>query len=693
MTCEHMPPMARDLRPFFDPRSVAVVGASDDPAKWGNWLGRGALRGEHRRPVYLVNRNGGTVLDRPAYRSIAELPAAPELVVVSVPPAAFEQAVDDALQAGARALIGITAGLGELGGEGEARQRALVARVREAGAMLLGPNCLGVFDASSDLGIASNEFPEGSIGLVSQSGNLALELGMLARPAGLGFSRFASIGNQADVDLAELVTAFAGHAPTEVIAVYAEDFRDGRAFVDAAASAGKPVVLLTVGASEASARAALSHTGALVSSAAVVEAAARAAGVHLVHTPHEMIDRVQALVRARPLRGARIAVVADGGGHGAIACDVATAAGLELPRLSDELSAVLAGQLPHTAATRNPVDLAGGGEQDFMSYAKVARALLESDEVDGVLLTGYFGGYSQYSEEFSGSEVDVARAITAAVADTGRPMVAQSMYHDTPTTLALRAGGVPVYPSIEAAAGALAGLRSRPEAAGAPPLPPRESGAIEPGYFGSRALLADAGITFVPARRVRTAAEAEAAAAELGYPVVVKAVDALHKSDGGGVLVGIADAAALRSALEGLIGRLAPTELSVERMAPIHDGIELIVGARRDPRFGPVAMVGLGGIHAEVFGDVAVDLAPIGPATAERLLRSLRGAPLLLGSRGRAALDIAAAATVAARLSHLAAARPDVAEIEINPLLVTPTGAVALDARVIRHEEGDADAH
>jgi acetate---CoA ligase (ADP-forming) len=678
--------MARDLRPLFDPRSVAVVGASDDPAKWGNWLGRGALKGEHRRPVYLVNRNGGSVLGRTAYTSLGELPDAPELVVVAVPAAAFEQTVDDALTAGARALIGITAGLGELGEEAEARQEALVRRVRDAGAVLLGPNCLGVFDAGSDLGIASNEFPPGTIGLVSQSGNLALELGILARQADLGFSRFASIGNQADVDLAELIASFSEHPATGVIAVYAEDFRDGRAFVDAAAAASKPVVLLTVGASEASARAARSHTGALVSSSAVVEAAARAAGIHLVHTPHEMVDLMQALVRARPLRGPRVAVLGDGGGHGAIACDVAVAAGLEVPRLSDELSAVLAGRLPHTAATRNPVDLAGGGEQDFMSYANVTRALLESDEVDGVLMTGYFGGYSQYSDEFAEAEVSVARSIVAAVAETGRPVVGQSMYHDTPTSVALREGGVPVYPSIESAALAMAGLRARPEPPGAPRLPARQTEPIAPGYFGSRALLAAAGVPFEPAMRVRTVVEAEAAAAELGYPVVVKAVDALHKSDAGGVLVGIADAAALRSAVEGLMTRLAPRELSVERMAPIHEGVELIVGARSDPRFGPVAMIGLGGIHAEVFKDVAVDLAPVDHAAAERLLRSLRGAPLLLGSRGRPALDIGAAATVAARLSHLAAARPDVAEIEINPLLVTPTGAVALDARVIPTE-------
>jgi acyl-CoA synthetase (NDP forming) len=684
--------MARDLRPLFDPRSVAVVGASDDPAKWGNWLGRGALRGEHRRPVYLVNRNGGTVLGRGAYRSLSELPDAPELVVVSVPASAFEQTVDEALAAGARALIGITAGLGERSDEAGARERELVGRVRAAGAVLLGPNCLGVYDAASDLGLASNEFPAGSIGLASQSGNLALELGILAREAQLGFSRFASIGNQADVDLAELVAAFGEHPQTQAIAVYAEDFRDGRAFVDAAAAAGKPVVLLTVGASEASARAARSHTGALVSDGAVVAAAARAAGVHVVKTPHQMVDLINALVRAHPLRGDRVAVVGDGGGHGAVACDVATAAGLELPRLSDALSDALAAHLPNTAATRNPVDLAGGGEQDFYSYAKVARTLLESGEVDGVLLTGYFGGYAEYSEDFATLEGNVARAITAAVSETGRPMVAHSMHADSPTAEALREGGVPVYTAIEAAAGALAGLRMRPPPLGAPPLPQPATGPVEPGYFGSRALLEAAGVAFAPAVPVTGPEDALAAAGDLGYPVVVKAVDALHKSDAGGVIVGIADPAALVAAVHGLIDRLEPDVISVERMAPLHEGVELIVGARTDPRFGPVAMVGLGGIHAEVFGDVAVDLAPLDPPAAERMLRSLRGAPLLVGVRGRSPLDVAAAARAAAALSQVAAARPDVAEIEINPLLVTPSGATALDARVIVREKGEDDA-
>ena len=384
--------------------------------------------------------------------------------------------------------------------------------------MLLGPNCLGVFDATSDLGLASNEFPPGSIGLISQSGNLALELGILARAADMGFSRFASVGNQADLDLAELVASFAAHEGTELIAVYAEDFSDGRAFVDAAAAASTPVILLTVGRSDASIRAAVSHTGALVSDVSVVEAACRSAGAHLVSTPGEMIDLAQALLRARPLAGPRVAVIGDGGGHGAIACDVAATAGLDLPLLSNELAGRLAASLPHTAATRNPVDLAGGGEQDFFSYARVARAVLESGEIDAVLLTGYFGGYSQYSDEFAGQEADVAREVARAAEESGRPLVAQTMYADSPTAAVLRAGSVPVYSGIESAVAVLAALLPRPPAPGSPELPEQRPLPELDGYFGARALLEAAGIEFVAARSVPAGGDVEAAARRARLP-------------------------------------------------------------------------------------------------------------------------------------------------------------------------------
>jgi len=679
--------VTRDLTPLFDPASVAILGASADPAKWGHWLARGALRGAGRRPVYLINRNGGEILGHPVHRSILDVPERPDLVVVSVPEAAFEQAVDDSLTMGARAIVGITAGLGERGGESLERERALAARVRAAGAVLLGPNCIGVFDSTSDLGLLYEDLPPGEIGLISQSGNLALELGLLAADHGLGFSRFASVGNQADVNLVELVSSYAAHEPTRLIAVYAEDFRDGRGFVDVVAACGKPVVLLTVGRSAAGQRAARSHTGALVSDLAVVEAACRAAGATVVSTPAEMVDLAAALMGPRRSQGRRVAVLGDGGGHGAIASDVAAGHGLELPELSDALSAAIASQLPSTAATRNPVDLAGGGEQDMSSYATVSRSLLASGEIDALLVTGYFGGYSQGHEGLRNGELEAARGIVNAAVASGRPVVVQTMYPRTPTSRVLREGGIPVYRTIESAAAALVAIAPAGVPRGAPAMPLAQNGKLDAGYFGARELLERAGVEFVPAARVQNGDEALAAARRIGYPVVLKALGQLHKSDAGGVVVDITDDRELARAVADIQARLAPPEMSVERMAPLAEGVELIVGARRDPRFGVVAMVGMGGLYAETFRDVAVGLGPLADDQAAELIRSLRGAPLLAGARGRPALDVAAAGRAAAALSRVAAERPDIAEIEVNPLLVTAAGAAGLDARIIPGEE------
>ena len=230
----------RDLRPLFEPRSVAIVGASNDPAKWGRWLARGALRGEHRRSVFLVNRRGGEVLDRPAYPSLSDLPERPELVVLAVPASAFEETVDEALEVGARAIVAISAGLGELGGEAQALEAAVVGRVRAAGAVLLGPNCNGFCDAAAEIELGLDEIPAGPIGFVSQSGNLCYEVAQLAADVGLGLSRVVSIGNQADLDAAAIVESLGTDPHTRVIAAYVEDFRDGRAFARAAAAAGTP---------------------------------------------------------------------------------------------------------------------------------------------------------------------------------------------------------------------------------------------------------------------------------------------------------------------------------------------------------------------------------------------------------------------------------------------------------------------
>ena len=652
--------------------------------------------GEDRRSVYLVNRNGGEILGRTSVRSLADLPEPPELVVIAVPADSFEEAVEAALAAGAKALVVISAGLGEGGAEGRARERAAVERIRAAGARLVGPNCLGLFDAEANLHLSSNHVPSGPIGLISQSGNLALEVGMLAGDVGLGFSRFVSIGNQADVQAAELVEEFLAHDPTRVIAVYCEDFKDGRAFASAAERAvavGKPVVLLAGGATRASARAARSHTGALVSDLAAIDAAAAAAGIERVSTPKELVDVALARLLQPAASGPRVGVVADGGGSTVIAADLAAAAGLELPELGEESVRALEDVLPPTAGTSNPVDLAGAGEYDVFNFARVVDTVLRADEIETVFLTGYFGGYSTYSDDHAAREVEAATAMAEYALGAGKPFVAQTMYFRSAAAAALRAGGIPVYRDLEGALRGIAALVAAGTAqpSGIPQLPEPAAPVSAEGYWEGRSLLEAAGIDFAPARSAERPADALAAAEELGYPVVLKALGQLHKSEAGGVAVGLPDAAALEAALSRM-ATLAPSAYSVERTAPVAEGIELIAGTRRDPRFGPVTLVGMGGLYAEVLADVAVALAPVGSEGAETLIRSLRGAPLLTGERGRPPLDVSAAARAVAALSRVGAEHPEIEELEINPLLVLADGALGLDARIVLRDQGDRDA-
>jgi acetate---CoA ligase (ADP-forming) len=677
--------VTRDLTSLFEPETLAIVGVSADPAKWGYWFARDAALGTHRRRVYLVGRNGGEVHGMPVHRSLRELPEAPELVILSVPADGLEEAVTDSLAAGARALVAIAAGFAELGEEGAARERALVEQVRAAGAALVGPNCLGLYDAAAELQLASSPLQAGPIGFVSQSGNVLLEVGLLLEDFDLGFSRAVSIGNQADVGATELVAALGGHEGTRVIGVYCEDFLDGRAFVEAARTAGKPVVLLTAGRTEAGSRAARSHTGALTSGRDAVEAACRAGGIHLVDTPRALVDAAQALLAPSRPRGPRVAVIGDGGGYGAIASDLLGERGIELPVLSEPTQAMLRDLLPPTAPTANPVDLAGAGEQDVFSFARTTRALLEADDADAVLFTAYFGGYSTLSDEMRDREVAVAQLLAEAAAASGKPLVVHMMYASSPAAHALRAAGVPVYRVIESAVDAVAALIAdgAPVPSALPALPAAALPLTDSSYPAARAALAEAGVPFGAARTVMRTEDALSAAEELGYPVVLKALGLLHKSDAGGIALGLGDERELGAAFDDIAARLGPQSFSLEAAEDVAAGFELLVGARRDARFGPLVAVAAGGIHAETLRDVAVVLAPVDEAGAEELVRSLASAPLLLGNRGRPPLDVAAAARAVSTLSSFAAAHPEIVEVEINPLLVRRVGAVGLDARIV----------
>ena len=682
-------PAAADVRvqeplgTLFDPSSVAIVGASANRQKWGYWLARGALAGRDRRQVYLVNRRGAAVLGSRSWPSLADLPASPELVVVATPPGHVRLEVEQGLDAGARCFVVITTGVGDPASVRD--ELELAELVRSRGARLLGPNCMGVVDHAAVLQLCWGAVPAGQVGLVSQSGNLGLEIGRLLGRAGQGLSRLISLGNQRDIDAAEVLQGLVEHEPTRVIAAYVEDFRDGRRLARALASAraaGKPVLLLTVGRSAASGRAAKSHTGALVSPLEVVDAAVAEAGALRLDTAGELVDAAVALLAPDLQGGSRVAVVADGGGQGALAADAMAAAGLSVPPLSDATASRLRHLLPAMAGVTNPVDLAGAGESDIGSYASVVSALLTAPDANAVVLSGYFGDYATSSPQLAAAESAVAHSIADASADTARPVVVHSMATtETPALRVLRERGIPVFERIEHAAAAIANTArwaalspaEVPQFAIAPP-------AGDGSYQRTRELLAGYGLSFPAAEFVADADSAAAAAAAIGYPVVLKAMGLAHKTEACGVALNLRDEPALRAAFAAMRRRTRSGSFAVEAMVHRPGSVELIMGVRQDSSFGPVAMAGIGGTTAELLADTAVGLAPLTHDRARQMLRSLRQAPLLKGWRGAEPIDIDAAAATLVAISVAGAEHPEYSELEVNPVLAHPGGATALDA-------------
>jgi len=672
------------LAAFRSPSAVAVVGASDDATKWGYWLARGALAGAARRRVYFVNTRGGSVLGQPAFRSLSEIPESPELVTFAVPGRSLPAAVDDALVAGSRGLLAIAADVAD--------ETALAERVRAAGARLIGPNCLGIYDAESELSLAWGRFEPGALAIVSQSGQLGLEIAGLAAKAGLGVSRFVSVGSQIDVSAAEVLADLVDHQRTRVVALYLENFADGPAVlaaIDTLHAVGKRVLLLTVGSSAAGQQAARSHTGSMTSALDVVDAAVRSVGAIRVDTPTRLVAAAQVLALSPPLSGRRTAVLADSGGQAALAADVLTHAGLQVVDFPESVQTRLRSRLPRAALTANPIDLAGAGEQDLTVYGAVVDELAASAAVDAIVLTGYFGSYGHDTALLGPLEITVAKRIGAAAGQYRVPVLVHSMASGTDTLAALRGAGVPTFGDIETTVDALAAaLRlAEPIASSVAALEPvRVSYAAGTGYFAARTALGRAGIPF-PEGNVINAAADLARPAGAG-PYVVKADWLEHKSEQRGVIVNLADADAVRRCLHDMTSRLGPGRYVVESMDTRADVQEIIVAARRDPSFGPTIVIGAGGVLAELLRDTVTTLVPCSREEARRLIERLQCYPLLAGWRGRPGVDIDALVDVAVTLGAILVGSPDLAEIELNPVRVGPRGALAVDALIIPADPG-----
>jgi acyl-CoA synthetase (NDP forming) len=736
------------LGALYDPASVTVVGASDSPAKWGYWLAKGALAGVTRRRVYLVNRRRTPVLGQPTFGSLADLPEPTDLVVVAVPGSEAPSVVTEAVAARARALVVIP----DVGREAESKIRAAL---ETSTARLLGPNCMGIVDHGAGLQLIWGSLPPGRVGLVSQSGNLGLEIGRHLARAGAGVSRFVSLGNQWDIDAADVINDLVDDPTTSVIACYLESLGEEGRLAGAlcrARAARKPVVLLSVGISEASARAARSHTGALVTPRRALEALCEATGAvraasagHLVDTacvlmasgapapsapapsapapsaPAPGVLDAGALDAAEPqaCRRHRVAVVGDSGGQGALAADAFVEEGLEVPELQGTTCARLREVAGVAGAAGNPVDLAGAGEADLENYARVVDVLLGSHEVDSVVLTGYFGDYASDDPTRSEHEAEVAHRIAALVTQHGLPVVVHSMARGTPALDVLRHGGVPVFERIDEAAAALsvaarwwgparawctaskpprAVRRAIPRLAHGPSDLPGSPAPRQLDYVAARALITSYGVQFpsfvvVPCGGDRDEVRDEdlatccarslEAALKIGFPVVIKAMGTTHKSEAGAVALDVPDATALGAVVDRMLRRLRPSALSVEEL--VHDpaGKELLVGVRRDPQLGLITVLGAGGVTAELANDHVMALSPVRPDEVRGFLGRLRLAPLFEGFRGSPALDVTALAPIITALERAMSDNPSLVEIEVNPVLVRPVGAVALDARAV----------
>lgn len=666
------------MRVFSDPSSVAVVGASDDEAKWGYWLARGALDGRARRDVWLVNHKTAVVQGQPAYQGIGHLPHAPELVIVCVPAGCIEGIIDEALACGVRGFLVITAGV--------PHQDRIRSRIREAGAQLIGPNSLGLYDASTELRLAWGHFTPGPLAVISQSGQLGLEIAGLGAQVGLGISRFASVGNQLDVNAADLLDELVDHEQTRLVGLYLESFADGARLIRTLRRlrrAGKHVLVLTTGASESSQQLAKSHTGSMTSAIDTIDAACRAAGAIRVATPSELVDIARYLSVSLPPRGNRVAIISDSGGQGGIAADLAASVGLSTPTLPQKLQSDIADLLPPSASVANPVDLAGAGEMDMSIYAAVSDKLLSAGEVDAVVLSGYFGQYGQDTPSIETSELAVVDHLGSSVRDTGRPLVVHSMSHASTAVDRMWQQNLPAFNRIElviralSAAHALAATPGR-ELPAVEPVDWR----VEPGYWAARQALAGYGVTMPAARLVRCRGELTDISRALRAPYVLKAGWLAHKSEYGGIALGLADLTGLEAAFDTMNARLGPGEYVVEEQDERDDVVEMLIGAQRDRHFGPLISVGGGGTEAELWRDVRTEIAPVDLAAARAMIGRLQAVQLLGGWRGRARVDIESLSAMVVAVSDIIAGNPSIAECELNPVRVGVDGALAVDALI-----------
>jgi len=702
----------QNLDKIFNAKSVAVLGATKIPGTVPFDIFQNILKDNFQGTIYPVSPSAKSIAGVRAYKYVLDIPDPLDLAVIVFQSSVVHLALEQCGQKGIRAAIIISAGFKEIGGAGLERERQIKEIADKHGISFIGPNCLGVIntDPSAHLNASfARKMPkEGSIGFLSQSGALCTAVLDYAQAKHIGFSKFVSFGNKADISDIDLMYYLRDDPKTKVILVYLEEITDGRAFMDAAhdiiTRAGKPILAIKSGRTKEGAAAAASHTGSLAGSDEVTDAALRQAGVIRCANIEEMFNIAIALAYQPLPKGKRVAIITNAGGPGVLATDSAIAQNLELAQFSEETRDIFKKSLPATANIKNPVDVIGDARAD--RYRVALSSALKDPGVDGtlVILTPQ-----------SMTDIDnIAEEVTNVAAQFDKPLYASFMGEaDVASGInILQRRNIPHYILPEFMCRAFAGAYFFREQREAPDDPAHTFTDIRPD--AAAAILATAkaagrkylreeeaigvlkayGLPVLPFGVATSVAEARRVAEHVGFPVVMKvsSEDIVHKFDVGGVLVGIRDEQQASESYDRIMASCRKADpnavirgVYVQKM--VTGGEEVILGAKRDPSFGPVIMFGLGGIFVEVFKDVRFRVAPVGPRHANQMVREIRAFRMLAGARGKAPRDVAAIEECIQRLSILVLDCPQIAELDINPLIVRDEGqgAFAADSRILLH--------
>ncbi len=693
--------VARLLRPH----GVAVIGASRSPASVGGALFRNILEGSFQGVVHPVNPNAEAIFGVKAYPSVLDIPDPIDLAIISVPAAIAPRVLDECGRKGVAGAVIITAGFAETGEEGAVAQQSMMATARHHGIRIVGPNCMGVVNTEDGVRMNATFAPvrpqQGRVGFVSQSGALGIAILSAANDLGIGISTFLSVGNKADISGNDIIQFWETDPETDIGLLYLESFGNPRKFARLARrfTRTKPLVVVKSGRTEAGARGASSHTAAMASSDVLAATLFRQAGIIRVDTLEQLFNVARVLTHQPLPTGRRVAIVGNSGGPGILTADACEGAGLEVPELSDEVKQRLREVLPAGAAVGNPVDLvADSGPEE---YEAALRIVLEQEDIDAVIII--------YTDPLVSDPAEVSEAIRRAVADgPPKPVLATFLSVESGPVLEVTSPdgddrSIPVFPFPEAPAVALGriadlGVWRQRDPGRVPIFPDVDVAAardLVAGVLGESPegrwldtneiveLLGHVGAHMVPTAQVDDADAAADLAAEWGRPVAIKVQSStiLHKSDAGGVILDV-QPEDVEDVVTGMAERLGDDMEAVVVQAMSEPGVEVIVGVVNDPDFGPLVMFGLGGTATELYRDTVYHLVPLTDSEAESMVRAPRAAPLLTGYRGSDPVDLGALEDLLLRISTLADVVPELAELDMNPVIARPDGVAIVDARI-----------